>query len=527
MSNWSVGDLSGIKNFADKQIDLSAIQIYNIEVNNDGTKAVCFMEYENISYVMTNSDFLNYPVDSNKWTISYILLNKITGTTSCSFIGDFYVYFIDSTTTLYIPYIVISSSNVVSSSFVQTSTTHVYNNISISRDGTYLCCACDDVVFTLYGAGGISQGQQANLTKCIITDDITFLNATSISATNYTTKNSFILTTSANKLYYIYNFIGNQSFSAFSIDSSNSYAKLSNLDVINIATFLFYTTRNNLVYQCNVINNNGTYSYEMTLLNDIDANTWTCLKSLNYNNSLFSSSGYNSSKGSINYLNNQNNYIDDLTSYTNFIYCALSSLNGLIPYILTAVNNTNSIFYSLNGAGACFIENTKITILENNKEIQKYIQYLKNGDLIKTSDGTFKKLVYIGHNKINVLNNLEHIMILDENEYNSNEKLYLTSGHSVLFEDYKHINEHYDHLLYDNNIDDYYKIMTQHCSLFRYATMKDIEHLNKNNFVNYYHIALENKNLDGQYGVYANNVLCETMSINYIPKSGLIEINKN
>ncbi len=114
---------------------------------------------------------------------------------------------------------------------------------------------------------------------------------------------------------------------------------------------------------------------------------------------------------------------------------------------------------------------------------------------------------------------------MDENTLNSNEKLFLTSGHSVLFENYDNINEHYDHNIYDHNIMNGCKIMTQHCKLFRYATLKEIEHLNKNNFVHYYHIVLENEDLNGQYGVYANNVLCETMSINFIPKSGLIEHN--
>ena len=115
---------------------------------------------------------------------------------------------------------------------------------------------------------------------------------------------------------------------------------------------------------------------------------------------------------------------------------------------------------------------------------------------------------------------------MDENTLNSNEKLFLTSGHSVLFENYDYINEHYDHNIYDNNIMNGCKIMTQHCKLFRYANLEDIRHLNKNNFVHYYHIVLENEDLNGQYGVYANNVLCETMSINFIPKSGLIEHNK-
>ena len=54
----------------------------------------------------------------------------------------------------------------------------------------------------------------------------------------------------------------------------------------------------------------------------------------------------------------------------------------------------------------------------------------------------------------------------------------------------------------------------------------NIKHLiENNNKLKYYHICLENEDISGQYGIYSNNILTETLPINFISKSNLIRID--
>jgi hypothetical protein len=393
---------------------------------------------------------------------------------------------------------------------ISTQSSYVYKSISISNDGKYLCAATDKSIFTCYSNETI-----INSSTYTFSETTTFENAKYISASNKS-NTTLCLISSNDQINAVTQFTPTV-FNYIPIDLTGNYLLLSDINYdSSTSSNIVYSVKSFNVYKINLTTYTSTKVSELSNVSE----TWSSLKSIDSNNSLFSSTS------SI-YTRQNNTYVKDDISATNFVDCSMSNLNGNIPYMLAAVNNTNTIIYSLNGGGTCFIENTKITILENNEEIQKYVQYLKKDDLVKTSDGTYKKIVFIGYNKINVLKNLNHIMILDENTYNSNEKLYLTSGHSILFKDTTFINEYYNPDIYTDNIDGYYKIMTQHCSLFRYANLDDITHINNNNFVNYYHIALENDDHDGQYGIYANNVLCESMSINYISECCLIEINNN
>jgi surface protein len=184
--------------------------------------------------------------------------------------------------------------------------------------------------------------------------------------------------------------------------------------------------------------------------------------------------------------------------------------------------------WSINGdALLCFIKNTMITILKDNVEIEMEIQNLKKNDLVKISTGEYKKIFYIGQQKIDITKNLKNIRIIKKNTINNNlpyKDLLLTSGHSVLFKNLKYINKNYINTIYDNNINGYYKITASDCSLFDVVKLKDIKNIIENDSVVCYHIALENDDLEGQYGIYSNGMLSETMSINIINKSGLIEL---
>jgi hypothetical protein len=529
-TNWNFGELTGIFVFLGTNIDLSNIEIYKIEVSATGNIAVCFFKYINSYYIMFNYNFLSN--QETEWDI-------IEGTTpdpdaaytsTTSWTSDnnnFYVYYTNKKSITDIPYIKITPLGVLSKGIItpKLNTEYIYNDISISFNGKYLCAVTTTNTFILYPF--FNSDEQFLVSDIILTfiqqTSGIYINPKYISASNNLNYNSFVMITSENLLYYVYNFSsdGSNTKQIITDDSLTTFKLLSNFVISNdVDKETFYTVNDKTLYTVRIGTNTSNYNIFKSD-GSFGGNNWSCLKQRDANNAIMTTT-----KNIFTF--NQGEYYRDDISDVIFTYCAISGIDDLteFPYMLCGVDNSNFIYYSINGGGACFIEKTKITIFENCKETQKNIEYLKKGDLVKTSFGSYKKIAYIGYNKINVLRNLSHIMVMDENTLNSNEKLFLTSGHSVLFENYDNINEHYDHNIYDNNIMNGCKIMTQHCKLFKYATLNDIEHLNKNNFVYYYHIVLENENLDGQYGVYANNVLCETMSINFIPKSGLIEHNK-
>lgn len=228
------------------------------------------------------------------------------------------------------------------------------------------------------------------------------------------------------------------------------------------------------------------------------------------------------------YVPTSNNYNDlslGLISGSNYI-----GDNDNLPFklIISSKDKPGFIYFSNNGGGACFIKDTEITILENNKEINKEVQYLKKGDLVKINENEYKKIVFIGENYYNILDKLNNIRIIKKDTISENipfKDTILTSGHSVLFENLDHINEYYNENIYTDNIKGFKKMMTQHCKLFDFASLEDIKFLIKGNKIQYYHLALENDDIHGQYAIYTNNIRSESMSISYISISGLREIN--
>ena len=70
-------------------------------------------------------------------------------------------------------------------------------------------------------------------------------------------------------------------------------------------------------------------------------------------------------------------------------------------------------------------------------------------------------------------------------------------------------------------IDNLIKIIPNHCTLFENINENDINNLSNNKKIKYFHFSLESENKNTQYGIYSNNILSETMSIEYINKSNL------
>jgi surface protein len=170
----------------------------------------------------------------------------------------------------------------------------------------------------------------------------------------------------------------------------------------------------------------------------------------------------------------------------------------------------------------CFMKNTMILILENGIEVERKVQELKNDDMVKISTDEYKKLVFIGTKTIDITKNIDKIRIMKQGILGNNlpnKDLLVTSGHSLLFNNLNYANEFYKSEFYDNNVEDYYKIMSQHCKLFEYVKEEELEDIIDGDNVSYYHFCLENEDEEGQYGVYSNGVLSETMALKFSKKN--------
>jgi hypothetical protein len=414
-TNWNfgglTGDLKGTRGGEPISIPANLIKIYKIEIDNDGTKAICFFEYTEppdslypeysgltLYYSMYNTKFIENPTTTDSWTIFSYRTIKIISTTSWTNSLDdyFYVYYcLEDYSNNFIYYYEITADNTVLEKDITLQNYYYYKGLSIRNDGKYLGIISREKTFTLFSDNYILSGSGLTVASTI---DAPLINARyiSISNNNYT---SLILITSDEKLVFIYNFIGTAYTQKNLVESeSTGYSLLSNLSYISILDFSFYSIRNsdsNLYkFRISVSKNNEVYTWTNTTITKItdvgQNNEWSCLKSNSINTSTTTNSIFTSLTNIYTY-NNSTYYTDDIpVPSPNFVYCALSGLNGSTPYMVSAVNNTNTIFYSTVG-GACFIEKTKITIFENCEETQKNIEYLKKGDLVKISLGNYKK----------------------------------------------------------------------------------------------------------------------------------------
>ena len=208
----------------------------------------------------------------------------------------------------------------------------------------------------------------------------------------------------------------------------------------------------------------------------------------------------------------------------------INTFKPLVSIIVVSTGPDGNILFSLNGGGSCFIKGTEIIILKNGIETIEKVEKLKNGDLVKTSNNSFKPINFIGYNDIDIKRNMDYIYVLRKDAYKENvpnKDLLIVGGHSLLFDNLENINNKFTPNIYNNNIDNYYKIMASQCSLCENASFEDIVDKLSRNTIKYYHFALEDENKDLQHAIYSNGMLSETMSINYSKKSGLVELKSS
>lgn len=168
--------------------------------------------------------------------------------------------------------------------------------------------------------------------------------------------------------------------------------------------------------------------------------------------------------------------------------------------------------YKVNYFSPCFNTDTKILCKE-----EEYIpiQNIKKGDLIKTLDNGYIKVEAVGESKIyNPNNNIRYSNRLFKysKKYNKEllDDLYITGGHSVLVNDLTKIEK--------KLTNEYNKCLPLTDNKYRLLTF-----LNKNaephlisGIFTVYHIALENTDNKANYGIFANGMLVESCSIDYI-----------
>ena len=228
----------------------------------------------------------------------------------------------------------------------------------------------------------------------------------------------------------------------------------------------------------------------------------------------------------ISYFNGLNIYRYDsaMTNGGSFTSCSGSYSETLSQQIIYASNGSNYI-YKISEI-VCFLQGTKLTIFENNEEIEKNIENLKIGDLVKIEQDIYKKINFIGYQNIDIVDNIKYLNVLKKDSISENlpyEDLYLTTGHSLLFKDLKYANKYYNKNSYNNNIKNFYKIMAQHCSLCNYITKSEIKnYINNDEYVKVYNFSLESEDPSSQYAVYSNGIRSECMSYEYaINKSNM------
>ncbi len=171
-----------------------------------------------------------------------------------------------------------------------------------------------------------------------------------------------------------------------------------------------------------------------------------------------------------------------------------------------------------------FLEGTKILCFKNNQEVYRPVESLKKGDLVKTIYNGYMPICMMGtksiYNPGNDYRVTNRLYKCPKEKYPTLfEDLYITGCHSILvpwmtndqWENTKAVN---------GNI----YVTDNHFRLIACADEK-AEPYNKEGFMNIYHIALDHHDICMNYGIYANGLLVESCSIEYLIKYSNLKIS--
>jgi hypothetical protein len=205
----------------------------------------------------------------------------------------------------------------------------------------------------------------------------------------------------------------------------------------------------------------------------------------------------------------------------NFNTFTLTNISGPGP-ITGTINASNGVINFI-VLQACFLEGTKILCFENNEEVYRPIESLRKGDLVKTIYNGYMPVCMIGTSRIynpgNDYRIANRLYKCSREKYPTLfEDLYITGCHSILvpwmtddqWENTKAVN---------GNI----YVTDNHFRLIACADEK-AEPFNQEGFMNIYHVALQHHDICMNYGIYANGLLVESCSIEYLIKYSNLKI---
>ena len=207
----------------------------------------------------------------------------------------------------------------------------------------------------------------------------------------------------------------------------------------------------------------------------------------------------------------------------NFNTFALTNLNGGSGSPISATINASNGVLDFILPYPCFLEGTKILCFENNQEVYRPVESLQKGDLVKTIYNGYMPIYMMGttslYNPGNDYRVANRIYKCSREKYPALfEDLYITGCHSILvpsmtddqWENTKAVN---------GNI----FVTDNHFRLIACADEK-AEPFNKEGYMNIYHIALDHHDICMNYGIYANGLLVESCSIEYLIKYSSLKI---
>jgi hypothetical protein len=169
----------------------------------------------------------------------------------------------------------------------------------------------------------------------------------------------------------------------------------------------------------------------------------------------------------------------------------------------------------------CFLQGSKILCLIDDKEEYVPIENITRDTLVKTSLNGYKKVVHIGSSKIiNTSDNnrtKDRLYLLSKNKYPElNEDLIITGSHSILVDSLTEYQVNTTKELLGRLF-----VTSQKYRLMAFLDNK-AEIYKPEGTHTIWHLALENEHYKSNYGIYANGLLVESLSIRMFEKKGYL-----
>lgn len=202
---------------------------------------------------------------------------------------------------------------------------------------------------------------------------------------------------------------------------------------------------------------------------------------------------------------------------------AMSSTSQTRGYKMVATVNSGLIYTSTNSGVSCLLKNTKIKVLIDDVESDINIQNLTKHNYVKVVGGNYIKVAKILYNYLNLEQNPSNANIVRKIELNAinntlpSKDLYMTKGHGVLVEQNKIVDlTNSKYFGYQTVISGLNKIICDHLTVTKNVDLDELKLkglIESNSKIYYYHIVLETNDINERFGIYANDLIVESMSI--------------